>query len=435
MKKLLLSSLFAVLSISFLYAQSDAVKFGKIDIEDLEMTTYPEDPEASAVVLYDYGYARFNYRGSDGITIRFERHVRVKILKRAGLSHADMEIPLYKEGEKLMGSIKGVTYNLVNGKVQEDKLDKKQVFTQELNDYYDIVKFSMPNIKEGSVFEFKYTVNSEYIFNLVSWEFQRDIPTKWSEFKAEIPEFFHYKTLMSGYLFPTIVNSTKGTDMERNNVTRYQWAVEHAPALKEEKFVTTMSDYTSKIEFELQTINIPGKVLKHVSHTWEKLNNDLNNSENFGKQIGKGKYLSEPVAKIIATAESPIDKARLITRFVRQNIRYNGRKRVFTSKNLKKVLEEKSGNSADVNLLLVSMLQEAGLEANPVILSTRENGRVNYTPLLKDFNYVIAHVRLGEEEILLDGTDPDLRHAALLLPKPAGEADFPRVHQLGFLNE
>lgn len=377
------------------------------------MTVYPEDPDAPAVVLTDYGKVRFDYRNPKGLGLQFERHVRIKILKKSGLQYGDFEIPLYKKGEKIGGSIKGVTYNVENGKIEETKLDKDQVFTQEMNDYYDVVKFSMPNVKEGSIVEFKYTVISEYILTLVAWEFQREIPTRWSEFRAQIPEFFHYKTHMSGYLPITLMNTTQLTDVNQIRITNHQWAVEKAPALKEEKFITTMDDFTSKIEFELQVINIPGRVYEEVSHTWEKLNADLNNDANFGKQIGKGKYLSETVAKVTAPAKTHEEKAALITQFVRQNIKYNGKRRVFTSKSLKKVLEEKEGNSAEINLLMVSMLQEAGLQANPVILSTRDHGRVNYTPLIQDFNYVIAHVKFEKGELLLDGTDPGLPYNML----------------------
>ena len=54
------------------------------------------------------------------------------------------------------------------------------------------------------------------------------------------------------------------------------------------------------------------------------------------------------------------------------------------------------------------MLKEAGLEANPVILSTRNNGYVGSItfPNISKFDYVIGHVKIGEKEYLLDATEP-----------------------------
>lgn len=411
MKKIQLTFLLALLCVMTLFAQSPPMKWGKIEQDDLEMSIYPQDSGAAAVVLADYGKVSFAYFDHSGINLQFDRHVRIKILKKTGLDQANIEVPLYRKGQNLIGSVKAVTYNLEGGKVKEIKMDKKQVFKEEMNDSYDVMKFTLPAVKEGSVIEYKYSysVHSEYIYSLVPWEFQRVIPTRWSEFRVEIPEFFHYKTLMSGYWPLSISNTTESFDPNRISVNKSQWAMENVPALKEEPFVTTMDDYKAKIEFELQIIKFPGRMVEHISHTWEKLANDLNASPEFGKQIGKGKHLAELVEEVTAKAASDEEKALFITRYVREHYKYNGKKRLLLSKNMKKILEEKEGNAADLNLLLVSMMQEAGLNASPVVLSTREHGRLNVAaPLLQDLNYVIAHVKIEDRTLLLDGTDPEL---------------------------
>jgi hypothetical protein len=61
-----------------------------------------------------------------------------------------------------------------------------------------------------------------------------------------------------------------------------------------------------------------------------------------------------------------------------------------------------------VNLLLIAALREAGFQANPVLVSTRDHGAVNtdYMPMLSRFNYVVAHVPLPEgKEMLVDATE------------------------------
>ena len=75
-------------------------------------------------------------------------------------------------------------------------------------------------------------------------------------------------------------------------------------------------------------------------------------------------------------------------------------------KGVKKAFKEKVGNSADINLMLVAMLRHAGLDANPIIVSTRSNG-IAIFPSRFAFNYVIVGVKLSNDEniVLLDATN------------------------------
>jgi hypothetical protein len=87
-------------------------------------------------------------------------------------------------------------------------------------------------------------------------------------------------------------------------------------------------------------------------------------------------------------------------------MKWDNLSRVFLTQNLKSVYEKKSGSSADINLLLVTLLRELGLQSNPVILSTRSNGAVHPAQImLNQFNYVIASVTIGEKTYLLDATE------------------------------
>ncbi len=74
---------------------------------------------------------------------------------------------------------------------------------------------------------------------------------------------------------------------------------------------------------------------------------------------------------------------------------------------MRSAFNDRSGSAGDINLMLVMALRKAGFEAEPVILSTRQNGIINpFFPIMSTFNYVIAHVKLGNESYLLDATDP-----------------------------
>lgn len=81
----------------------------------------------------------------------------------------------------------------------------------------------------------------------------------------------------------------------------------------------------------------------------------------------------------------------------------------YADSEIKKVYEQKIGNSAEIDLALISALEAAGLVVQPVLLSTRSNGIPDRNiPQRRDFNYVIAKATLGGKEYLIDATDPSL---------------------------
>ena len=61
---------------------------------------------------------------------------------------------------------------------------------------------------------------------------------------------------------------------------------------------------------------------------------------------------------------------------------------------------------AEINLLLVAMLRKAGINADPLILSTRDNGTAtNAYPLIAEYNYVICVAYIGPKIFKLDASE------------------------------
>ncbi|WP_045688376.1 DUF3857 domain-containing protein [Hymenobacter sp. AT01-02] len=410
----------------------DPIKFGKIDEKDLSEANFVADSAAEAVVLCDYGRSRFEV-GSDDFKVVFERVARIKILKKSGYDHATISVPLYhKNGkEEKLTNLRGLTYNVVNGQVVKDKLEGDAIFKEESGPNWTVRKFTLPNVRKGSVIEFTYTVNSDFIFNFQDWTFQSDIPVRWSEYRASIPEYFDYKMLLQGYeplavqertegmgqysvrWAPTITpglnggRESGGSASLTPRVTNYRWAMKDVVPLREEPYMTTTADYVSHIDFELAGITWPGQPYKSVIDSWEKINSELIQDENFGGQLSKGSFLKAEMATLKTKYPDPAARAAAVHQFVRQAVKYNGRAGVYSSVPIRRVYEQKTGTAADVNLLLIALLREAGLTAHPVLLSTRDHGRANeMLPLLSNFNYVVGMVTLGEnQELYVDATE------------------------------
>ena len=168
MKNQITKTLFVLIIPALSFAQKPPIKFGDVPIEDLKMTRYEKDSSAAAVVLADYGESTIEYdQSEDRFVLRFERVQRIKILTKDGLRYANFSIPLYHDGssDEKIGSLKAYTYNLENGKIVETKMKNDGVFREKSNANLDITKITLPNVKEGSIVEISYKVNSDFLFN------------------------------------------------------------------------------------------------------------------------------------------------------------------------------------------------------------------------------------------------------------------------------
>ncbi|QCR24441.1 DUF3857 domain-containing protein [Pontibacter sp. SGAir0037] len=390
-------------------AQDAGAKFGKIEEQELALKSFEADTSAEAVVLSDHAYSHFNFTTGKTQLI-FERHTRVKILKKSGYDWANVSIPLYQNNssKEKVNSIKGFTYNLVDGKLTKDKLETKAVFEEQINEHWSSKKFTMPNVKEGSVVEYSYIIVSDFIYNLRDWEFQTSVPTVWSEYEVQMPQYFDYKFLYNGYhpFHKTGKGGGDSFDLDTNRGV-YSWKMKDVPALKEERYITTLDDYRAKIEFELQVVHHPVEGSKTMTGEWNQVIDELLSSERFGTQLNRKGYFKNEVAAILAKYNTPEQQMEAIHELVKKKVKWDGMHSIYTGGPLRKVYDNGKGNAAEINLMLTAMLQEAGLEAAPVLVSTRRHGKIyKATPLLTKFNYIVAHVKIDNKDYLLDATDP-----------------------------
>lgn len=398
---------------SVAFAQKSPIKFGDVPMEDLKMTHYAKDSSAAAVVLTDYAEAYITVMTSD-IKMTIERHVRIKILRKEGLKWGDVAILLRQSGsseERVIG-LKANSYNLVDGKIVITKLEKDGIFKDKYNRNFVQQKFTMPDVKEGSIIEYTYKISSDFWTYFPNWQFQRTIPTRWSEYWAMIPRYFQYEKYMQGYL-TVAVNEVKDMTVGGVEVKAHHWAVKDAPAFKEEPFMTSEEDFISRINFALASINFPGQPTQEIMESWAKLNKELTEDNDFGKVIEKSGFLKDIVASVTTGLTDPVQKVEAIHRYIKENVEWDGTEDYYPG-DLKKILEKKKGTSGDINILLASMLDKAGISVDMVLLSTRSHGFIRQAyPMARQFNYVICAARLQDKVLLLDATEKHLPYTII----------------------
>ncbi len=418
------------------FSQDAPITWGDIPRPDLEMKSYAPDSNASAVILCDYGESHYN----DLLNIEYTRHLRVKILTPKGYTFGTQTVRLYTNNRiETLHDVEGITYSLdERGNVVKAELQQKDIFREKIDENNSRFRFTLPGLKPGCVLEIRYIIESKDPWLMRDWIFQRSEPTRWSEYRIRFPKAFLYNAVIRGYE-RYVINDVRDTiqvfvgDAQEvlsetgSQAVQRRWAVKNAPAIRDEPYMTTTDDYVNRVYIQLASYKIAARMMgtnqlerqiqKNYLKSWPGLIKELLDDEYFGDKIDKTSKVKKLAAEVTAHAVSPVEKMAAIYYWVASNIVWSGNENVFGFQKVNDVLESKKGSSADINFLLLSLLKSANIECDPVILSTRENGKIQeWYPLLSQFNYVIARAEIDSLVYYLDATDP-LRPIGLLPSK------------------
>ncbi len=405
-------------------------KFGKVSKEELIQKEHPIDPTADAAVLYRETKSEFQYSENAGWSLVTDYFERVKIYTKEGFEYANATINLYKNNneDKLRG-LKGSTYYLDDGKVKEVKLQKDGIFDENTTKYLTQTKITMPDVREGCVIEYKYSITSPFILSINELKFQETIPVDKVFVLFKSPEYFVFKNHQRGWIPFKIDTESRERTMVFNQTTQdftghgaigipvtssrevrfkensYTIELNNVPALKEEAFAGNLRNYTSALQFELSYINMPGST-KSYATSWEDVSKTIYSRSEFGSELDRNNYFEKDIDNLLSGITTPDEKIAKIYYYVLNKMNWNGYNGFYINEGVKNAYKKGSGNVADINLMLVAMLRYANLNANPVLISTKSHG-IPLFPTINGFNYVVASVDSSQGTILLDATQKD----------------------------
>jgi len=404
------------------------MELGKVTIAELEEKNHPKEPSASAAILFRTGVSKFDYTQSDGFTMITTVKTKIKIYKKEGFDWASHKVwyrlqSNYKENVFFSDA---VTYNLVDGKIVKTKLKSEGEFDEKLTRYIGEKKITMPAVKEGSIIEFEYEIKSPVIGKIRDWDFQASIPVNYSEFKTFIPEYFIYNLNQKGYVFPkasveklersimytyreenkpggTVIHSASQESLKFSE-TKTTYFAQNLPALRDENFVNNIENYMATISHELSMVKYPNMPLKNYSTDWESVTKTIYDNDDFGIELNKTGYFEKDLKEITAGLKTQPEIVSAILNYVKTNVKWDNYYGYSCNDGVKNAYKTKTGNVAEINLMLVAMLRYSGINANPVLISTRSNG-ISFFPNRTAFNYVIAAVENPNGVTLLDATE------------------------------
>ena len=235
--------------------------YGKVDKADLEMKACDFEPDASAEVLFDKGNAYYTgYTGPYvlGLTVTDEMHRRIKIFNDNGKSAANVRLVYtsYNNAEYI-NDIQAQTINLVNGKIEITKLDKQQIYKKTIDKLESEIVFTLPNVKPGSIIEYKFNLNINNFSYLPSWDFQGGLPHRYSEYTTAVPDYMDFRPLphLNQPLIKNIRSSENYNGYEIETVTR---AMTNIPSIPDEPYMSSFRDNVQNISFQLMAIKPRG---------------------------------------------------------------------------------------------------------------------------------------------------------------------------------
>ena len=397
-------------------AQRSQPAFGKVDKTDMLMTDCDFDKGANAVTLIDYGSTYYD-RGTHGVslfTTIFERRTRIKILKEKGIAQADVEIPFYTHNnEERIFKLKANTYNIdESGKIITTEVKKSSIYKKKIDAYYSKMIIAFPDVKVGSIIEYSYYVERETQVSIRNWFFQERIPVRYSEYQLIIPQIFRFTVQPSVIdsmeekkeVIDEIISADVGVVQTKSLKSNY--IMHNLPGIKDEPFMSSPKDYMQRLEFQLTQIYYNNSQIVDISLKWKDVIKDLMGYEYFGLQLEKRIWAADTLIEEAKKIDNIEARTKFIFNKIRSSISWNGDEAIFTDNGISKTWDTKTGNSADINLLLIKLLTDAGIKATPVLFSTRNHGlTMPGYPYVNQFNSVMAYVFVNDKMLILDATD------------------------------
>ena len=442
------------------------MKFGKPTKEEMQMTTYEAEPDAEAVVLCRLTDVEYSIQQT-GYLVDYREKVRIKVLKPSGVRYAKVVIPFLKNtpidnrnssskkvlkvdatdnnsvsssfeeqagamttadldrySEESVEDVKATAYNLQGSKVVKSVLKKGAFVETKIDDQHCQVEFTVPDVKEGTVIEYEYTLHSELFWLLHDWFAQCEIPVVYAKLDMNIPRYLLFNLEEHGVqrLITSCESGTMRFKLESDPLAaqtvvpsnHYISVGRNLKGMKQGNGVWSMQDNCAGITALLKHYSMRGAAVVDYTRTWEQIDEMVLKSDDLGKQLQEHSPLAAELkeAKIEEIADMR-QRAEAVAKLVLSKVEWNGRYEMSPA-NTEETLKNGGGSNVDINMLLLQSLQDVGLNAAPVTLRMRNQGVLTMDyPSVQKYTTFIVGVVLPQGNLYLDASSADGHFNAL----------------------
>lgn len=392
---------FFFFSLTALSAQENIPQlvWGNVKNADLQLKEWRSDSSVNAFVLGDVGNISMQLV-NDYYGFHFKELRRLKILKKEGFSSANIQIPYYSKDETQ--KIVSIRAQTIASNGEKFPLDNKNIVYEPLNEAWSVAKFTFPELTEGCVVEYEYELQSTRSVELHDWYFQDKIPTRFSVLNLDILSRYEYLHLLQGK--ENLTTSTPRTDPTGQRIFTTYYAKD-LPGLPDEQYVFNINNHLTRARFQLANYTGINGIKHEILSNWKKMADDLLENDIFGQKfLKKANYsqVAEAAKNTLKSSDATKVKIQKLYDFVNKNIQWDGNYYLLSPNMPNDVWQRKKGGSAELNLTLLALLKDAGINAHPLLVSTQAHGKVTPEyPVVEQFDHVLVLVEMSDEQALI----------------------------------
>lgn len=395
----------ALLAVCFVVgsAQGEVRGYGNIKDVDRELGAPAGYPEANAIVVFDCCAITVTM---DAIERNY--HCRIKVLTQAGVEEVGEQSIYY---DKDYDKIKKFSAQTITPDGKKIKVEKDAIFDKEVG-WRSERTFAFSAVTPGSIVEFEYYIRSERFHYLSPWYFQNSLYTMESVCSVELPNGFTYDARYYNVPYaqqkPTV---SERLDVSQVNVAgtaakikTYTWTVKDLMPARDEPYMMALDDFRSNLKFKLVAFERGHFHMSYVQ-TWEEVGSDfLDYHKDYYNCDDEVKRLA---AQLTTQADTDLDRSKALFKYVSEGFQTSDdyESRYLHNERMSKLLESRTGTAEEKNLLLTALHRAVGIDAFPVLLGTRDRGRLDASSAdSRQFNYLVTYVQLSDHFEFLDAS-------------------------------
>jgi tetratricopeptide (TPR) repeat protein len=258
------------------------------------------------------------------------------------------------------------------------------------------------NLEAGDIIVFKYRLQS-YVYGRFAkdyWDnyyFGGQIYSAVTKYNLLVPA-----EQKINYVF---TNSDLKPEVKNvENFKQYSWVAVNPVPLKDEPLMPLVADAGTVLHIS----TIPS--WKEVANWYSDVSNNKS-KEAFEILALYKKLFADPAKKM-----TQFEKARIIYEYIESNIRYSSvsfRQSAFVPQRASATLTTRLGDCKDLSSLFVTLARMAGIDAQMVLVDTRDNGQKDIMLPSVEFNHCIAKAVLDNKSYYIELTDNYLPFTSL----------------------
>jgi hypothetical protein len=364
------------------------------------MKSNPLDPGAGAVVLFKRGEVAILEKSSLFWTTRIRTYVRIKVFTDAGRDAANISVEAPKWIR--MSNVDGRTI-LPSGEIVP--LDSSKVFrgkSYQSGKNFAVVdtSFTFPSVEPGAIIEYQMEENVDWFFP-PPWIFDtRGVGTLQSSLKVVVGP----RLGMSQFPLDNKLTKLAITSKETVQGSQFDFSVQNLRPIVDEPYAVPFRDQAVMVLFTPKDLAF-GNDIYPVIRNWDDIGKEVSREySNTEKGEKEAKNKAKDVAEKIS---DPRKKAEAIYKYVQQNFTSSNLMGVNLGRPADEIVSSKRGDPDEINALFILMLREAKVDADMVLVATRNwETLVGPFPNLSQFSRIITRVNFKDVVIFADPADP-----------------------------